>query len=79
MFATAPAAVPALVAATLALAWALWMYPKLIVGDRQIGVPELRPDSRYNIDSRVIGTNFAIGPRPSSRVAFGWMWVSEIV
>ncbi|WP_028006491.1 efflux RND transporter permease subunit [Solimonas flava] len=61
VFATARAAVPALLLALAALAWALWMYPKLIVGDRQAGVPELRPDSRYNVDSREIGRNFAIG------------------
>ncbi|WP_084196816.1 efflux RND transporter permease subunit [Solimonas soli] len=61
VFASGRAALPALAAAVVALAWALWMYPKLTVGDRQIGVPELRPDSRYNVDSRVIGRNFAIG------------------
>nr|WP_277346320.1 MMPL family transporter [Solimonas marina] len=60
-FATARAAIPTLFVALLALSWALWMYPKLIVGDRQAGVPELRPDSRYNVDSRAIGRNFAIG------------------
>jgi len=48
-----------IVAATLA--WAIWMYPKLIIGDTQAGVPELKPDSRYNRDSAVITANFAIG------------------
>ncbi|MGH8445786.1 MAG: efflux RND transporter permease subunit [Solimonas sp.] len=61
VFATGRAAVPTLLLAVVAFAWALWMYPKLIVGDRQVGVPELRPDSPYNIDSREIGRNFAIG------------------
>jgi len=61
VFATRRAALLALGGATIALVWALWMYPKLIVGDRQVGVPELRPESRYNVDSRVIGRNFAIG------------------
>lgn len=60
-FAGARAAIPTLIIAAVALGWALIMYPKLTVGDQQVGVPELRPDSRYNIDSRVIGQNFAIG------------------
>jgi len=44
-----------------ALVWAIWMYPRLIIGDTQAGVPELKPDSRYNRDSAVIAANFAIG------------------
>ncbi len=47
--------------AAVALAWALHMYPKLTVGDSQIGVPELKPDGRYNRDSAVVVSNFAIG------------------
>jgi predicted RND superfamily exporter protein len=31
------------------------------IGDTQAGVPELRPDSRYNIDSNVITSKFSIG------------------
>ncbi len=31
------------------------------IGDTQAGVPELRPDSRYNIDSDVITSKFSIG------------------
>lgn len=61
VFATARGAVPALVVSVLALAWALHMYPKLTVGDAQSGVPELRPESRYNQDSAVVVGNFAIG------------------
>ncbi|MEQ1439950.1 efflux RND transporter permease subunit [Fontimonas sp. SYSU GA230001] len=60
-FATRGYAMTALLAALLALGWALAKYPELTVGDRQVGVPELRPDSRYNIDSRRIAENFAIG------------------
>jgi predicted RND superfamily exporter protein len=60
-YATPRLAIPTLVVALLALAWAIWMYPKLIIGDQQVGVPELRPDSRYNIDSRTIASNFVIG------------------
>jgi predicted RND superfamily exporter protein len=47
--------------ATLLLAWALWQYPKLTVGDSQIGVPELKAHGRYNQDSLAIVSNFAIG------------------
>lgn len=60
-FSTARLALPTLAVALLALAWAIWMYPKLIIGDQQVGVPELRPDSRYNQDSRAIANNFVIG------------------
>ena len=31
------------------------------IGDTQAGVPELRPDSRYNVDSNVITKKFSIG------------------
>ncbi len=61
VFATRRYALPTLAVALLALAWALTMYPQLTVGDSQVGVPELRPDSRYNQDSRAIAANFAIG------------------
>ncbi len=46
---------------SVALVWAFWMYPKLIIGDAQAGVPELRPDSRYNRDSQAIADNFSLG------------------
>lgn len=32
-----------------------------VIGDASAGVPELRPDSRYNIDSNVITSEFSIG------------------
>jgi len=37
------------------------MLPKLTIGDTQEGVPELRPDSRFNIDARAITRDFALG------------------
>jgi hypothetical protein len=40
---------------------ALFQAHKLKVGDYGIGVPELRPDSRYNLDNAVIVKKFAIG------------------
>jgi len=54
-------ALPTLAVALMALGWALWMYPKLTIGDQQVGVPELKPDGRYNRDSQAIVSNFAIG------------------
>jgi len=39
----------------------LWQAHNLKVGDYGIGVPELRPDSRYNLDNRKIIEKFAIG------------------
>lgn len=43
------------------LSWGLWKGQDIQIGDSQEGVPELRPDSRYNQDSRAIARNFAIG------------------
>lgn len=50
-----------LVVCAMLLGWSLWKYSDLQVGDSQEGVPELRPDSRYNQDSRAIVNNFSIG------------------
>lgn len=41
--------------------WAFWKSGDVRIGDTQIGVPELWPDSRYNHDSRVITSKFSIG------------------
>ena len=60
-FAEAKFAVPTIGVALVSLAWALWMYPQLTIGDQQVGVPELKPDGRYNRDSQAIVSNFAIG------------------
>jgi predicted RND superfamily exporter protein len=45
----------------VALAAGLYGAHRLKVGDYGIGVPELRPDSRYNLDNAVIVRKFAIG------------------
>lgn len=45
----------------LLLGWSLWKGTELRVGDFKPGVPELRPDSRYNRDSAAIVSNFSIG------------------
>ena len=55
-----PAAVIIVIAAVLAvLGW--WKGRETPIGDTQAGVPELRPDSRYNIDSNIITHKFSIG------------------
>jgi uncharacterized protein len=61
VFATRRAAIPMIGVAAVALTWAVMKYPDLRVGDVQPGVPELRPDSRYNLDSWAIVRNFDIG------------------
>ena len=51
-----------IIAGALALGgWAFWKSSDVRIGDTQAGVPELRPDSRYNRDSRVITGKFSIG------------------
>ena len=47
--------------AIVVLAGAVFQAHKLKVGDYGIGVPELRPDSRYNLDNATIVKKFAIG------------------
>ncbi|MCG6868224.1 MAG: MMPL family transporter [Gammaproteobacteria bacterium] len=55
-----PAAVVVLVAVGL-LGFGLWKGQEVQVGDSEKGVPELRPDSRYNLDSEIITDRFSIG------------------
>ncbi len=55
-----PAAVIIAIAAVLA-AWGLWKGRETPIGDTQAGVPELREDSRYNVDSDIITSKFSIG------------------
>ncbi|MEJ0037342.1 MAG: MMPL family transporter [Gammaproteobacteria bacterium] len=38
-----------------------WKGRETPIGDTQAGVPELRPDSRYNLDTDVITSKFSIG------------------
>jgi len=55
-----PALLIILISALLAVAgW--WKGRETPIGDTQAGVPELRPDSRYNLDSNVITEKFSIG------------------
>ncbi len=41
-------------------AWGEWTAGKILIGDTQAGRPELRPDSRYNRDTRAISAKFSI-------------------
>lgn len=43
------------------LGWSLWKGNDVTVGDSQAGVPELRPDSRYNKDTEAVVSNFTLG------------------
>ncbi len=60
-FTRRPAAVVTLLVCTLILGWSVWKYDDLTVGSAQEGVPELRPDSRFNQDARLIANNFSLG------------------
>jgi predicted RND superfamily exporter protein len=55
-----PALIVIVVAALLAV-FGVWKGRETPIGDTQAGVPELRPDSRYNQDSNIITSKFSIG------------------
>ncbi len=55
-----PSRVIIILAAVLGV-WAYWKGSYVRIGDTQVGVPELHPHSRYNVDSRVITSKFSIG------------------
>jgi predicted RND superfamily exporter protein len=55
-----PAAIILLIAAGL-FVFGYYKGSEVKIGDLQVGVPELRPDSRYNLDSRMIANKFSIG------------------
>lgn len=55
-----PANVMLLIALAL-LAFGLWKGTGVKIGDMHQGVPELRSDSRYNLDTAVITRHFSIG------------------
>jgi uncharacterized protein len=50
-----------IVCAALLAVFGVWKGRETPIGDTQAGVPELRPDSRYNQDSNIITTKFSIG------------------
>ncbi len=54
----------ATIAVVVALALGVYGYvqsQKMQIGDSQTGVPELRPDSRYNVDAKTISSKFSLG------------------
>ncbi len=55
-----PAAIVILVAIVL-FGFGLWKGAEVRIGDMHRGVPELRADSRYNLDTNVIVDKFAVG------------------
>lgn len=55
---------PSLAVLALALivgAWGIYKSGDMKIGDLHAGVPELREDARYNLDSRAIASKFSIG------------------
>jgi predicted RND superfamily exporter protein len=55
---------PSMIVILVSLAIGAWAYLKaeeIRIGDTQAGVPELRQNSRYNADTRVITSKFSIG------------------
>jgi predicted RND superfamily exporter protein len=54
-------AIAALLIAAVLLGWGLWRGRDVQIGDSQIGVPELLPDSRYNLDNAAVVAHFALG------------------
>lgn len=54
---------PAIVTISICMAlfaFGVSQYPKVRIGDTTEGVPELKPDSRFNRDARVIASHFAL-------------------
>ncbi|MDN7124210.1 RND family transporter [Pseudidiomarina sp. 1APP75-32.1] len=49
----------ALVVALIGLTWGLVQGKQLKIGDLDAGAPELRPDSRYNLDNKFIVDNYS--------------------
>jgi predicted RND superfamily exporter protein len=56
-----PVAATVLGISVLVYAWAEWVGQGLEIGELHDGVPELRPDSRYNKDTAAIVREFSIG------------------
>ncbi|MGH8482071.1 MAG: efflux RND transporter permease subunit, partial [Nevskiaceae bacterium] len=54
-------AVAVLAGGAVVFAWAVYMSNQLKIGELHQGVPQLRPESRYNQDTLMVGRKFAIG------------------
>lgn len=60
-FTSTRGAVVTLLLCGVLLGWSAYKYDDLVIGSTQAGVPELRPDSRFNQDARFIANNFSLG------------------
>jgi predicted RND superfamily exporter protein len=49
------------VAAVVLMIFGVWQSQGMKIGDSEVGVPELRPDSRYNQDAVLISERFSLG------------------
>ena len=61
VFGTPAVAFPLTFVFLVLFAGAVWVSKDRHVGDLHAGSPELRPDSRYNVDARVISDKFSVG------------------
>jgi predicted RND superfamily exporter protein len=60
-FSARPTATITLVIAAILFSFGMWKGAGVEIGDLEQGVPELRSDSRYNLDSAIITERFSIG------------------
>jgi predicted RND superfamily exporter protein len=51
----------AVMVGVLLLAFGLWKSQDMQIGDSEVGVPELRPEARYNQDALLISNRFSLG------------------
>lgn len=56
-----PVAAVVLVVSAALWGWGEWVAQDLKIGELHAGVPELRPDSRYNLDTAKVVEDFSIG------------------
>ena len=54
-------AMQAIIAGVVLFGVALWISQDMKIGDSEPGVPELRPEARYNVDANLIAQKFALG------------------
>ncbi len=54
-------AAQAISVAILLLVLGFWLAQDMKIGDSEVGVPELRPEARYNLDALLISQRFSLG------------------
>ncbi|MDJ0654935.1 MAG: efflux RND transporter permease subunit [Xanthomonadales bacterium] len=64
-----PVATSAIVVSIALFTFGYFKGQDMQIGDSQAGVPELRPDSRYNLDADVISSRFSLGVDSISIIA----------